>query len=212
MKECDYKYLLDRYNDYFSQHGYSRKSVGWGKDNQYIRFKALTEDFNLVNSSILDYGCGFCDLYYYLEDNNIKCQYYGADINKKFLKEVEKTNNHINTKLIDPYSKLTRKYDFIISSGILNTKISHYQDFLDEILELLFNYSNKGFSINFLSDRSDIKIKDLYYNNPSNILNKALKYSNCVKLKHDYMPYEFSLIVYKGMSIDVNTNKYIFEE
>ena len=76
MKECDYKYLLERYNNYYSQHGYSRKSIGWGKDNQFIRFKALTEQFKLMDSSILDYGCGFCDLYYYLEDNNITFNKY----------------------------------------------------------------------------------------------------------------------------------------
>ena len=211
INDIDYKYLLNRYNKYFEKYGFSRKSIGWGKDNQFLRFKALTEDFTLNNSSILDYGCGFCDLYYYLESNNIKCKYYGFDINRNFINQVKKTNDKINTKLILPNSKLTRNYDYIISSGLLNTNIRHYKEFLNGIIKLFNNHSNKGFAINFLSDRCDVKVKDLMYNNPSDILEKVMIYSNCVKLKHDYMPYEFSIIAYKDVDIDSNTNKYLLE-
>ena len=67
-----------------------------------------------------------------------------------------------------------------------------------------------GFAMNFLSTNVDYKEKNLFYSNPSKILKIGLRYSNNILLRHDYMPFEFTLVVFKNKKINSELN--IFED
>ena len=74
------------YNRLIKEYGYSPMGVGWGvKDRRDIRFKALISEWEIEDCRILDFGCGFGDLYGYLKRNNIKTDYLGLDINYNIL-------------------------------------------------------------------------------------------------------------------------------
>ena len=50
---------ITRYTERFDKYGYSPKTLGWDKGKQNIRFDILISQFDLLNKSILDIGCGF---------------------------------------------------------------------------------------------------------------------------------------------------------
>ena len=207
MDKADKYKLIDYYNRLFDQFGYSHKTIGWGKKRHFFRYEVLLSKFNVKNCSLLDFGCGFGDLSDYLIEKSIPVDYYGVDINEKLIKEGKNQNPERNILFSDPLNDgLNRKYDYIISSGVHNTKISDNLSFIKKTFKLFDSYSNKGFSINFLSNNCDYFEDNLYYSNPSEIISIALNYSQKILIRHDYMPYEFTVIVYKNYRIEPDLN------
>jgi cyclopropane fatty-acyl-phospholipid synthase-like methyltransferase len=60
--------------------------VGWNsKDNQIIRFQRLLDVGVMNGETILDFGCGYGDLYDYTQKKDLKIKYIGVDINKSYI-------------------------------------------------------------------------------------------------------------------------------
>ena len=54
-----------------------------------------------------------------------------------------------------------------------------------------------GFAVNFLSSAADFVRKENYHTDADRVLRLALQYSRRVLLRHDYMPFEFTVFVDK---------------
>ena len=64
--EKDFEHIINHYDKLYKAHGYSDKSIGWGKRRKKLRYHVLCSKFNLNDSTILDFGCGFGDLWDYI--------------------------------------------------------------------------------------------------------------------------------------------------
>ncbi len=207
MDKSDKHKLIDHYNELFSQFGYSHKTIGWGKKRHFFRYEILLSNFDIKNRSLLDFGCGFGDLSDHLITKSLSVDYNGIDINEKLINEGIKQNPKRNISFSDPLSDgLNRNYDYIISSGVHNTKISDNLSFIKKTFDLFNSHARKGFSMNFLSSNCDYFEDNLYYSDPSEIIKLALSYSQKILIRHDYMPYEFTVIVHKDYEIEPKIN------
>ena len=207
----NYKKIIKHYNKLYKKYGYSEKSIGWGKNRKNLRYHILCSNFNLNYKSILDFGCGFGNLISYLNCYYKNFEYTGLDINEKFLEKARKHYPKNKFKKVNAFSSnIEKKYDFIVSSGVHNTKIEDNYYFIKDTMKKFNAASNYGFAMNFLSTNVDYKEKNLFYSNPSKILKIGLLYSNNILLRHDYMPFEFTLIVFKNKKINSELN--IFED
>ena len=60
------------YGELLNEYGRDPRSLGWIKGRQAIRFAKLTEFLGKTdideNFTLLDYGCGFGDLYLFLQE------------------------------------------------------------------------------------------------------------------------------------------------
>ena len=76
MNKKDKKKIINLYNKRIYDDKISKiKKIGWGsKSSQNLRFKILSNKFNLNNKSILDLGCGYGDFYSFLK--NVHNQYF----------------------------------------------------------------------------------------------------------------------------------------
>ena len=208
MDKKDKIKLIEHYNQLFKKHGYSHKSLGWGKKRHFFRYEILISDFELANKSILDFGCGFGDFFEYLKSKKIcDVKYEGIDINENFIRQGKKKYKDAKLYHHDPFQDgLISKYDYIVSSGVHNTKITDNLKFVEQTFDLFDKYSKYGFAMNFLSNTGDFFEQELFYADPSSILNIAMKYSKKVILKHDYMPFEFTIVVFKNYKIVKDLN------
>jgi 2-polyprenyl-3-methyl-5-hydroxy-6-metoxy-1,4-benzoquinol methylase len=204
------KKIYDYYQNLFEHYGLSPRSVGWGTKNgkQSIRFEILCGIGNLSNSSMLDVGCGFGDLYGFLKSKKIKLNYHGIDINENLIEMGKKIYPNAFLEYRDfEIQKFNKKFDWVLSSGITShgSTYSH----LTNIMKEMFNICKKGFSMNFVSNNVNYKSNDLFYSSPEKIISIVKKFSNRYVLRHDYMPYEFTLYVYKN---NIKTSNYVFTE
>ncbi len=206
MPEKDKNIVIDRYSQRYEKYGYSPKTLGWDKGKQDIRYKMLLENFNLEGKSILDIGCGFGDANKTLKKLVKNYTYIGIDIVEKLIIEAKKNYaNQTNISFIlEDFLKLKfeKNYDIIISSGVFNFKLQEADnyEFIKSFMDKAFNIANDGIAFDFLSDKVDFQYKHTFHSNPTNILNMAYNMSRNIMLKNNYMPFEFTVVVFKDQS------------
>lgn len=210
MNKKDKKSTIDRYNARIDNLGFTDKALGWTRENNHVRFKALmslwTEDLN--GSSIFDFGCGLGDFCGYLKKEiYTPFKYHGLDINPTLVKEAQDRHPDYSFSTGDLFDyNVEDQFDFSFSSGVFNHKLNHTEeyDFIFSCIQKLFHMSSKGVAINFLSDKVDYFTEHNFNSDPSKILNFAYRLTNNVSLLNNYMPFEFTVFLRKDKIIDKN--------
>ncbi len=193
-----------RYRERYKTYGKSVKTLGWDKGKQDIRLDILTSSYSFNNKSVLDIGCGFGDLIEVLRKKASNFSYVGIDLVDELILEAKKTyNKNSYTFYCDDFlnHNFEETFDYCIASGIFNHKL--HQDnysFIKDIFTKAWDISVDGFAFDFLSDRVDYKHEHTFHSSPSVILDMAYSFSKNVILRNDYMPFEFSIFVFKDDS------------
>ena len=90
MISCDRKKILKRYQTLFQKHGYHARALGWNDSRPALRYQILSEHWDLDRARILDFGCGFGDLYGHLKKAGIRAEYHGVDLNPDLIAQGKK--------------------------------------------------------------------------------------------------------------------------
>lgn len=211
MKTMDKKQaLMAKYQfaNLYKKYGYSPKALGWLKGKQDIRFDILTSEINLNNKTILDIGCGFGDLNKILAKKFSNYNYLGCDLCAELIEEGKKHFPNAIFMEGDFLSlQIPYQVDWAIASGPFNhlfEKNNNYE-FIRSCMHKAFQLATDGFSFDFISDKVDYKEPHIFYSNPEKILSFAYKLSRNVILKSNYMPFEFSIFVFKDDSFESDT-------
>lgn len=208
MKNKKLNKVAEIYSNRFNNKKLSKiKIIGWGsKKSQKLRFEVLTSGLDLNNKTVLDFGCGFGDLYSFIQEknNNKLKKYVGIDICKEFIlynnKKYRKINN-VNFLNFDLNEIKHNHYDYCFMSGTLNLKIGNNYKELISKLKMMYKMSKIACGINLLSTNVDYKNpKDFHYN-PSKVIGIAQKISPKFIIRHDYPLYEFTLHLFKKFEI-----------
>jgi SAM-dependent methyltransferase len=208
MDKRDINNTINRYNERVQKYGYSDESLGWARSNNLLRFEYLIKEWKdeLSGAKICDFGCGFGDLFGYLNSVGLKdVDYTGIDINMDLVEIGKKKYPSASFWVGDFLSQsLDSQFDFTFSSGVFNHKLdfSDELEFIKKCIDKIAMFSTKGFAINFLSDKVEYQTPHNFNSNPSHVLDLCYKYSNNVVLRNDYMPFEFTVYVRKDRIID----------
>ncbi len=211
----DTEKVFDFYNSNYKKYGYSVKSLAWIKGKQNIRFDALTKFWDMSESfSVLDIGCGFGDLNKFLSLKGIsEYTYHGIDLVEGMIStanDIYKGRDNITFETGDFVQDYSSKniYDFVLASGIFNfqmNEVGNYEN-VEAILKKALTVCNDrgAVSFDFQSDKVDYFSDNgvSFYNSPEKILSIAYKYSRNVILNNLYMPFEFSLTIFKDDTFD----------
>jgi SAM-dependent methyltransferase len=197
--------VIERYTKRYNEFGYSPKSLGWDKGKQDIRFDILSSLYNFENKHILDIGCGFGDFIKTISKKTKDYKYTGIDIVESLIFEANKqfkgeNINFINKNILD--FETNTVYDYAISSGIFNHKISENNnyEFIELVIKKTLSICKDGLAFDFLSDKVDFQLEHTFHSSPEKILSIAYKYSRNVVLRNDYMPFEFSIFIFNDDS------------
>ena len=151
----DKEKIIQRYNEKL-KHNDKKDLLSTGsKIRRNIRFKVLTEVGDFRGKKILDLGCGIGDFYQYLQENKIKCEYVGYDINPNIIKLAKERFPKANFEVKDILEEDFPYFDYIVSTSSFNNKlenISNYE-FIQKILEVSYNHlkDGGGYSYGFFS-------------------------------------------------------------
>jgi SAM-dependent methyltransferase len=199
METNDVRKIIDVYYQRFKRYGVSPRTLGWDKNRAKLRFEILCSQWDLNDSSILDFGCGFGDFYKFLNEKNYKnFTYYGIDINPCFIETARTLHPEVSFQACNILENtIQKKFDYIFASGAFNDKISNNVSFIKNILEKMDEYSAKGIGANFLSNKAEYRYQHAFYADPAFILDLCYQYSNNVVLRNDYMPFEFTVFINK---------------
>src|ERR1051326_8256459 len=120
---------FDLYQRALEAYGESPEALHWvDYPSMAVRFKHLVEDLSINGRSILDAGCGMGDLLPYLYAKADNFNYLGMDTNPGFIQIAKKRYGGHNFAAGDPFNgKLARRFDLVISSGVMNTNVKGWQ-------------------------------------------------------------------------------------
>lgn len=207
MKNIDVQDFIQRYETRLQQYGYDPQTLGWGKKGrQEVRFSVLAEEaLTMPTCSILDVGCGFADLYDFLSNMGWKGTYTGVDIVPGLLRVARERRPSVDVRLVDITSESQRleRYDYVIGSGVMNAKLPSGENPLQtqRLLQAMFELANKAVCVDFMTTLVDFKNEAGWHTDPAWAISEAMKLSNKFKVRHDYMPFEFALFIYKDTGI-----------
>lgn len=197
MNADEREMVIQRYSERLARYGDSPLTLGWTKDKHLLRYHILLDSWRVKSGeSLLDFGCGFGDLFGYLQQQKIDLHYYGYDLNEDLIAVGKKKYPHIFLSTEDILaSGAAKSFDYGVSSGVHNLKLADNWTFIEQTFAGLAKICRKGFALNFISNKVDRIENHLYYADPVKILELAYCYSKKVILRNDYMPFEFTIIV-----------------
>jgi SAM-dependent methyltransferase len=194
--------LLKRYSDRLAQHGPTIAALGWTKPKHMLRYRILLEYWLSPAPAqpmrVLDFGCGFGDLFGYARDRGLRIDYTGLDINPDLVRVARERYPAARFLCMDLFEEaFDEKFDVVLSSGVHNYRLSNNQRYVEHSFALFDRLSTLGFAADFLSNRVNFRNDQNHYSAPEDILALALRHSSRVALRHDYMPFEFAVFVDK---------------
>jgi SAM-dependent methyltransferase len=197
--------------NWYSKQNFTGKSIneklGWPKKRGFkVRYKVMSEIIKQKknNMSVLDFGCGFSNLYEYeLKKKRFKVFYTGIDAVKSHVEYCNKRfpeNDYYYTTLEKFKSK--KKFDYIFANGVFTVKRELSQKDM-----ILYTYSNLfklfklckiGLAVNFMSINVDWKRKDLFHLSMDNLTDFVTKkLTRNFVIRNDYNLYEYTIYIYR---------------
>jgi SAM-dependent methyltransferase len=203
MKRIDKESYIDRYTKRLEQFGYSPQTLGWGQHGrQEIRFGVLGEPIiKQAESSVLDVGCGFADFYDYLVERGWQGTYHGVDLVPGLLEIAKQRHPTLDIKEMDilnyPLDE-ANKCDFVVASGVFNAILQEEDNkaHIERSITHMFHLAKAAVCVDFLSTFVDFQNPIAWHTDPAWAMELAGKLSKRFLIRHDYMPFEFSLIIY----------------
>lgn len=199
--------LLRRYSERLAQYGATIETLGWTKPKHKLRYKVMLEYWLVTPSPkplrVLDFGCGFGDMFGLIRARALPIDYTGLDINSDLIAVARQRYPTGRFLCLDPFQdELAEKFDIVLSSGVHNHRLEDNEGFVRRSFDLFDRFTTVGFAVNFLSSRVNFRNEQNHYAAPEGILALALHYTPRVALRHDYMPFEFTIFVDKRNTID----------
>jgi cyclopropane fatty-acyl-phospholipid synthase-like methyltransferase len=198
--------LVEQYRNAFAANGDTPAGVLWPRGRQGLRFDALTRHFSGNDFSVLDYGCGLAHLKAYLDQRFERYQYYGADLVAEFVEAVKVKYPSAVVQLVQSYDDIATPVDHVVISGTFNiidtTDHADYLDYVRAALVHLFSQAQVSLSVNFMTNRVDFMQNQALHINASEMADFIRSnLSPRLFLDESYMPYEFTLVVFKDSEI-----------
>ena len=104
--------------------------------------------------------------------------------------------------LVDDAQDIAEDYDYIVMSGVFNLRyecsLDQHKKIVQASLRHLFAHARRALAVDFMTDDVDYQAANSYHQNVGEIYQFARHELNRrVVIDHSYLPYEYSLTVFK---------------
>ena len=212
MDELSKEYVIFFYNNMLKMYGDRPESLRWTRKGQYVHYNCLLEiETTIEGRKVLDYGCGKGDFYQFLKERNISVQYTGFDINERLISLAQEKHPDCRFRVFDIESDiLYEEFDYVFLCGVFNLNVEGIDKTIKNTLVKLFKNCRIALAFNALSAHNPEKDFEMNYVFPEEIFAFAVeRLSPFVTLKHNVIPYDFTMFVYKNPKEYKNTKEFL---
>jgi len=174
-----------------------------GRRGQRLRFEAFLQHHLVAGRSVLDVGCGVGDFYERLQQRVIDADYHGIDLSTDMVARARQRFPGARFEVAD-ISQLAAgtAFDYTTAFAIHNIKVDNGLAMLERVMRQQFALSRVMAYVSLLTDRYQGFSPHLQAWRAEEILTLALSISPYVALRHDYLPNDFSVAIYRQPLID----------
>lgn len=197
----DRKKIVARYSARFDEYGVDIRTLNAGKGNKLqIQHTVHSSIGDLDGKTILDIGCGLASYYEFLRARGLKVNYIGYDIVEPFIKVNRERFPEAHFELRDiSRDGIAHRADYAVMCQVFNNKYASVSN--DEVvkkaLAQAFAAVSEGVSVDLRTDYVNYREDDMHYFSPEEMFRFGKTLTPFVKLRHDYLPYDFTLMLYK---------------
>lgn len=209
-----FDHIRQLYRESYEVNGDSPSSLLTPKGRNELRFRAVAPLIDGPGASILDYGCGLGYLYDYLSALDPSIKYTGVDILPEFIQACAEKYPTATFSQISAHEDVSGTYDIVFSSGVFNLAThddpKDSKNYAFERLEHLFGLTRKVLVCDFLSTLVDFVQPGAQHFSIAEISSfVTAKLGRKFQIRHDLLPYEQTLIVFKNDGIVRPQNIYV---
>jgi SAM-dependent methyltransferase len=206
MRDVDRQGYVARYEGRLAEFGASPQTLGWGTragGRQAVRFDVVLDLLGEVGAtSVLDVGCGFADLHDHLRAAGWQGTYRGIDIVGRLLDVARERDPAITVTeadIADHVPSDPDRFDVVVACGAFNWTLEGERnaDHIRRSVTRMFALARRAVCVDFLSTHVDYRQPGAWHTDPAWALELARGLSRRFRLRHDYMPYEYALVVYR---------------
>jgi len=191
--------VAEFFDNLVDKYGFDVRALAYGsKQSQLKKFQALF-DIGIKNGdSILDVGCGFGDLYYFIKNKGIDIKYWGIDISSKVVMLANQKFPDLKIIVGDILeARGENLYDYVLCTGFNCVKTGCNWANVKMAIKRMFELSRKGMALSSVSIYRTEKNPNTYYTSPEKLFRYCMGITNKVTMRHDYLPYDFVVYLYK---------------
>ena len=201
--------IIKQYKTEFDKHGDSPKSILTPKGRNSNRYSVITDYVGSQKGlDILDYGCGLGYLYEYLKPIYSNLNYHGFDFMPDFISHCKDkfSNNNSLFSVVQPDEKIDKEFDVVFASGVFNLKSSNSEieskQYAFSKIKELYNCSKELLIVDFPSQYVDFKQDAAQHFTINEISDFCVHNLSCkFIIRHDKLPYEFTLVAWRNDTI-----------
>jgi SAM-dependent methyltransferase len=200
MDDLAKEHVISFFDKSLRMFGDRPEAVRWTAEGQLARYKALLDIADSIEgSNILDFGCGKGDFLRFLKDRDIQARYTGFDINENLIAVARDKHPEAAFRVFDiEKDNLTEDFDYSFLCGVFNLEVYGTDELITFTLKKLFGHCRIGLAFNALSAHAPKKDFELHYVSEEKISDFAAKeLSPFVTMRHDSIPYDFTMFVYR---------------
>lgn len=170
---------------------------------RFAAFASLETPAALEGTTILDVGCGVGDFWAYLKALGVHCEYVGVDVSESMVERArakfpEATFEARDILEWDP----GRRFDYVVAIGIHNVRIPGVEPLLERVTKRQFELCSRAAHVSLLTDRYPGFGPHALSWRAEDALSMALQVTEHVTVRHDYLPNDFSVTLYREPLID----------
>lgn len=191
------------YDELVKRHGHDPRACDYGRtESQTKKFTVLADMMPLDGKSLLDVGCGFADYADYLSERHGEVTYSGVDLSARMVELARQRHGELDLRvgniceLFEP-----GQFDVVSANGIFYLLGTDAPSLMQTIIRRMFDIAKEAVAFNSLSVWASSHEPGEYYADPLETLAFCRTLSPCVVLRHDYLPHDFSIYLYKEQQV-----------
>jgi SAM-dependent methyltransferase len=179
--------------------------VDAGLRAQRMRFEAFVLHHDLRGKSILDVGCGVGDFWAHLRGRGIECDYLGVDLAEAMIARSRERFPEAKFETRDILAWDTDlRWDYVVSFAIHNVKFPGVRELLEKVTARQFELCRAGAHVDLLTDRYSSFDPQIQPWRAEEVLALSLAITPYVVLRHDFLPHDFCVTLYRQPLIDTH--------
>lgn len=190
------------FDELVATHSLGPEALDYGStQSQLARFAVMSSVLDLNGLRLLDVGCGLADYADYLEGRFDSVAYVGVDISPKMVDRARERRPDLDLRVANVLdASFENRFDVVNANGIFYLLGDDAMTLMPRLIARMWELADRAVAFSSLSTWAPERLANEFQADPIEILAFCRTLTPRVVFRHDYMPHDFSVFLYRESS------------